>query len=145
MAARVAEVAERVAELCVVCCVVERVVERACGWPCVLLVERVDRAAVRVIRRRAPGPRPIGWSGPWPIGWSEPRRIGWSDGGRGTECELRCLRLSVRVSAGGWVSTVCTAFTLPVCMATYVCMHAQQGSSYVFGWIATGGCQVLEP
>ena len=69
MAARVAEVAERVAELCVVCCVVERVVERACGWPCVLLVERVDRAAVRVIRRRAPG-RACGSAGWLVVGWA---------------------------------------------------------------------------
>ena len=64
-AARVAEVAECVAALCVVCCVVERVVERACGWSCVLLVERVDRAAMRVIRRRACGS--AGWL---VVGWA---------------------------------------------------------------------------
>ena len=68
VAARVAEVAERVAELCVGCCVVERAVERAFGWPCVLLVERVDRAAVRVIRRLAPG-RACGSAGWLVVGW----------------------------------------------------------------------------
>ena len=52
------------------CCGVERLVERACGWLCVLLVERVDgRAAVRVIRRRAPG-RACG-SAVWlVVGWA---------------------------------------------------------------------------
>ena len=68
----------------------------------------------------------IGWSGPWPIGWSEPRPIGWSDGGRGTECELRCLRLSVRVSAGflgrlGFLRLHCVH---TAGMYGYVCMYA---------------------